>query len=66
MILHKLRLRQSDWDDCARKLGKGKDSIGERWKMLVGDGEVGLRRGKGGRKRGKVGEMEFGGMLRGE
>jgi len=57
MILHKLRLRQSDWDDCARRLGKGKGSIGERLKMLVGDGEVGLRRGKGRKKRGS--ELSF-------
>lgn len=32
--------------------------------MLVGDGEVGLRRGKGGRMRGNVVKMEFGGPLR--
>lgn len=63
MILNKLRLRQSDWDDCARRLGKGKDSIGERWKVLVGNKEVGLRRGKGGKKRGTVAQMEFGGPL---
>ena len=31
--------------------------------MLVGDGEVGLRRGSGARTRGNVQEMEFGGPL---
>ena len=56
-------MRQSDWDECARRLGKGKDSIGERWKLLVGDGEVGLRRGSGGQRRGNVQRLEFGGPL---
>lgn len=60
LILNKLRLRQSDWDECARKLGKEKDSIGKRWAHLLGDGEVGLRRGSGKQKRGNVHKMEFG------
>ena len=63
LILHKLCLRQSDWDECARRLGKDKDCIGERWKLLVGDGEVGLRRGSGGQRRGNVQRVEFGGPL---
>ena len=63
LILHKLRLRQSDWDECARRLGKGKDSIGERWKLLLGEGEVGLRMGSGKQRRGNVQRMEFGGSL---
>ncbi len=63
LILHKLRLKQSDWDECALRLGKGKDSIGERWKLLIGEGEVGLRRGRGGRRRGGVEGMDFGGAL---
>lgn len=63
LILNKLRLRPSDWDDCARKLGKEKDSIGRRWKHLLGDGEVGLRRGSGKRTRGNVSRMEFGPLL---
>ena len=45
LVLEKLMLKKSDWDDCAKRLGKGKDSIGERWRILVGEGEVGLRRG---------------------
>ncbi|KAF6223614.1 hypothetical protein HO133_000457 [Letharia lupina] len=60
LILNKLRLRQSDWDECARRLGKEKDSIGKRWAHLLGDGEVGLRRGSGQQKRGNVHKMEFG------
>ena len=49
LILQKFRLKSSDWEDCAALLGKGRDSIGERWKVLVGEGEVGLRRGRKGR-----------------
>ncbi|KAL9070298.1 MAG: hypothetical protein Q9161_004991 [Pseudevernia consocians] len=63
LILNKLRLRQSDWDECARQLGKGKDSVGKRWAHLLGDGEVGLRRGSGIRKRGDVHRMVFGPLL---
>ncbi|KAK0512554.1 hypothetical protein JMJ35_004571 [Cladonia borealis] len=61
LILHKLRLKQSDWDECARRLGKGKDSIGERWKLLLGEGGEmgGLRRGRGRRVRGGVEGMHF-------
>ncbi|KAI9677444.1 MAG: hypothetical protein M1817_006398 [Caeruleum heppii] len=72
LVLGKLRLEQGDWwNDCAKTLGKDKDSLGKRWKSLVGEGSVGLRekdgngngnenrkrnvkRGKGGRKRGRV------------
>ncbi|CAF9904568.1 hypothetical protein IMSHALPRED_000109 [Imshaugia aleurites] len=63
LILSKLRLRQSDWDECARELGKEKDSIGRRWAHLLGDGEVGLRRGRGNRVRGDVCVMQFGPLL---
>ncbi|KAM0804723.1 hypothetical protein BDR22DRAFT_918561, partial [Usnea florida] len=64
LILSKLQLRQSDWDECARRLGKGKDSIGKRWRFLLGDGGVGLRRGRGERRRGGVGGViDFGGVL---
>lgn len=52
-VLEKLQLSRHEWNDCARILGKDKDSLGRRWRMLVGDGEVGLRRGQG--RRGRVG-----------
>lgn len=60
IILDKLRLRPSDWDECARRLGKGKDSIGERWRVLVGEGNVGLRRSSGISRRKHVQLLEFG------
>ncbi|KIW27057.1 uncharacterized protein PV07_06837 [Cladophialophora immunda] len=44
-VLEKLRLSKRDWNDCARKLGKDRDSLGRRWSLLVGEGNVGLRRG---------------------
>jgi hypothetical protein len=44
-VLEKLRLSKRDWNDCARHLGKDRDSLGRRWSMLVETGNVGLRRG---------------------
>ncbi|KIW97000.1 uncharacterized protein Z519_02391 [Cladophialophora bantiana CBS 173.52] len=44
-VLEKLKLSKRDWNDCARKLGKDRDSLGRRWSLLVGEGNVGLRRG---------------------
>ena len=44
-VLEKLQLSKRAWNDCARRLGKDKDSLGRRWNMLVGDGGVGLKRG---------------------
>ena len=44
-VLEKLQLSKRAWNDCARRLGKDKDSLGRRWDMLVGDGGVGLKRG---------------------
>lgn len=44
-VLEKLKLSKHDWNDCARKLGKDRDSLGRRWSLLVGEGNVGLRRG---------------------
>ena len=52
-VLEKLQLSRYEWNDCARILGKDKDTLGRRWRMLVGDGDVGLRRG--GARRGRVG-----------
>ena len=50
-VLEKLQLSRYEWNDCARILGKDKDTLGRRWRMLVGDGDVGLRRGRGSRGR---------------
>jgi hypothetical protein len=47
VVLEKLKLSKKDWNECARKIGKDDDSVGKRWKALIGEGEVGLRRGSG-------------------
>ncbi|EFR00500.1 hypothetical protein MGYG_03502 [Nannizzia gypsea CBS 118893] len=46
LVLEKLKLSKRDWNDCARRMGKNNDSVGKRWKALVGEGNVGLRRGR--------------------
>lgn len=43
LVLEKLKLTKSDWQDCARSLGKDRASVGRRWKSLMGAGEVGLK-----------------------
>ncbi|RLM00929.1 hypothetical protein CFD26_108777 [Aspergillus turcosus] len=45
VVLEKFQLSKRDWDDCARRLGKDQDSVGRRWEALIGEGNVGLRRG---------------------
>jgi hypothetical protein len=50
LVLEKLKLSKSDWQDCARSLGKDRGKVGRRWKSLMSSGEVGIksrpRRGK--------------------
>lgn len=46
LVLEKLKLSNHQWNECARVLGRDKDSLGKRWRLLVGEGNVGLRRGK--------------------
>ncbi|KAL2010191.1 hypothetical protein VTN00DRAFT_5998 [Thermoascus crustaceus] len=43
VVLEKLQLSKRDWDECARRIGKDHDSVGRRWRALVGEGNVGLR-----------------------
>ncbi|ATZ46171.1 hypothetical protein BCIN_01g08180 [Botrytis cinerea B05.10] len=43
LVLEKLKLSKSDWQDCARSLGKDRGNVGKRWKSLMGAGEVGLK-----------------------
>ncbi|KAL3469253.1 hypothetical protein BJX99DRAFT_241724 [Aspergillus californicus] len=45
MVLQKFQLSQQDWDDCAQQMGKDHASVGQRWQALLGQGNVGLRRG---------------------
>ncbi|KAL4940724.1 hypothetical protein BDV06DRAFT_196019 [Aspergillus oleicola] len=46
LVLEKFQLSQRDWDECARRMGKDHASVGQRWQALLGEGNVGLRRGK--------------------
>ncbi|KAL4870369.1 hypothetical protein BDV12DRAFT_166233 [Aspergillus spectabilis] len=46
LVLDKFQLSQRDWDECARRMGKDHASVGQRWQALLGEGNVGLRRGK--------------------
>ncbi|KAI0161722.1 hypothetical protein GGR52DRAFT_560943 [Hypoxylon sp. FL1284] len=43
LVLEKLRLSKTDWQDCARSLGKDRTSIGRRWRSLMVNGDVGLK-----------------------
>ncbi|KAL5002810.1 hypothetical protein BDV10DRAFT_156184 [Aspergillus recurvatus] len=45
LVLEKFQLSQRDWDECARRMGKDHASVGQRWQVLVGEGNIGLRRG---------------------
>lgn len=45
IVLEKLKLSKRDWEECARRIGKDNDSVGRRWRALVGEGNIGLRRG---------------------
>lgn len=51
LVLEKLKLTKSDWQDCARSLGRDRGSVGKRWRSLMGAGDVGL---KGRARRGKI------------
>lgn len=46
-VLSKLNLSSREWNDCPMQLGKDKDSLGRRWRLLLGEGNVCLRRGSG-------------------
>ncbi|KAK4044565.1 hypothetical protein C8A01DRAFT_42742 [Parachaetomium inaequale] len=52
LVLEKLKLTKSDWQDCARSLGKDRGSVGRRWKSLMINGDVGLKRGS--HRRGRI------------
>ncbi|KAI1386220.1 uncharacterized protein F4822DRAFT_409327 [Hypoxylon trugodes] len=43
LVLEKLKLSKTDWQDCARSLGKDRSSIGRRWRSLMVNGDVGLK-----------------------
>ncbi|TQV95909.1 hypothetical protein V2A60_001075 [Cordyceps javanica] len=44
LVLEKLKLSRADWQDCARTLGKDRHVLSRRWKSLVLNDDVGLKR----------------------
>ena len=55
-VLEKFQLSRRDWDECAQRVGRDHASVGRRWQALVGEGNVGLRRGRR-MVRGRIDEM---------
>lgn len=53
LVLGKMRLNKSDWQDCSRTLGRDSGNIKARWNSLLGDGEVGLNSRARGERRTK-------------
>lgn len=53
LVLEKLKLTKTDWQDCARSLGKDRHSLGRRWKSLMAHGDIGLKNTRSSR-RGKI------------
>ncbi|KAI1495868.1 hypothetical protein F5X99DRAFT_102006 [Biscogniauxia marginata] len=50
LVLEKLKLSKEEWQDCARSLGRDRNSLGRRWKSLMVNGNVGLK-GRGRRSK---------------
>lgn len=50
LIFEKLKLSRSEWQECARRIGKSENGAERRWKTLIRNGDVGVktraRRGK--------------------
>ncbi|POR31619.1 Uncharacterized protein TPAR_08171 [Tolypocladium paradoxum] len=53
LVLDKLKLSKTEWQDCARSLGKDRHSVNRRWKSLMTKGDVGLKP-RGGSRRAKL------------
>ncbi|TPX11200.1 uncharacterized protein E0L32_001018 [Thyridium curvatum] len=50
LVLEKLKLTKTDWQDCARSLGKDRHSLGRRWKSLMLQGDIGLKGSRSSRR----------------
>jgi hypothetical protein len=44
LVLEKLKLSKEDWQECAKSLGKDRGCLSRRWKSLMINGDVGLKR----------------------
>ncbi|CAK7266699.1 hypothetical protein SEPCBS119000_002163 [Sporothrix epigloea] len=43
LVLEKLKLSKEEWQDCARSLGRNRQSLDRRWKSLMLHGDIGLK-----------------------
>ncbi|KAM5356244.1 hypothetical protein ACJ41O_002890 [Fusarium nematophilum] len=43
LVLEKLKLSKTEWQDCARSLGRDRHAVNRRWKNLILSGDVGLK-----------------------
>ncbi|KAF7543616.1 hypothetical protein G7Z17_g10592 [Cylindrodendrum hubeiense] len=43
LVLEKLKLSKSEWQDCARNLGRDRHAVNRRWKSLILGGDVGVK-----------------------
>ncbi|TQN74818.1 hypothetical protein CSHISOI_00583 [Colletotrichum shisoi] len=50
LVLEKLKLSKTEWQDCARSLGKDRNCLSRRWKSLMLQGDVGLKGRRSGRR----------------
>ncbi|KAG6241976.1 hypothetical protein E4U25_005152 [Claviceps purpurea] len=50
LVLEKVKLSKSEWQDCARSLGTDRHSVQQRWKRLIMRGEVGIKTPLGSRR----------------
>lgn len=49
LVLEKLNLTKAEWQECARNLGRDRQSVNRRWKSLITHGDVGLKSRNGSR-----------------
>ncbi|KAI1358741.1 hypothetical protein F5Y08DRAFT_321118 [Xylaria arbuscula] len=43
LIFEKLKLSKSEWQECARRVGKSENGVERRWRTLTRNGDVGVR-----------------------
>lgn len=51
LVLEKLNLTKKEWQECARNLGRDRQSVNRRWKSLIAHGDIGLKPRHGGRSK---------------
>ncbi|PYH76361.1 hypothetical protein BO82DRAFT_206961 [Aspergillus uvarum CBS 121591] len=44
LVLEKFQLSRRNWNECAEKLGKDQACVERRWRFLLNNGHIGLRR----------------------